>query len=421
MKRVLEKLSAERLSQEKALAEKLGDIGQRGELKELGEIQERIKFLLSELEKINSQKRGKGIVFPLWTGSREKKTNLLITEIFRTLLLSFERQNRLLEHFSRDLQEVAELLAALGEARDREWDALGSNHVGIIFKSLEWRLEQVASECQEARILLERFNFLRAKLDELLLALQELPRPESKPIREVIGILRDWRYASFENRFRGSEEVVRGQLERYASLFPPGGKVIDLGCGRGEMVEILREKGIEAFGIDLNDSMIALCQEKGLPCEKADLIEALFRQPDNSLAGIFSSQVIEHLPRPTLELMLDLGYLKLSSSGVLVLETINPASVFALVQVYYLDPSHERPIHPQTLKFLLSTAGFQEVEIRYAATLDTERLRPLPGTDDKTTLLNQNIDLLNDLLFAPVNYAAIAWKQKPEEKDINQE
>ncbi len=417
MKRVLEKLSAERLSQEKALAAKLADLGQRGELKELDEIQEKVKSLLTRLEEIESQKKGKKGIFPPRPASPENKIFFqLTTELLRTLSAGFERQNKLLQHLGHDLREVAELLSAVGEARDREWDALGSNHVGMIFKSLEWRLEQVASECQEAKILLERFHFLRAKLEELLLALQELPRPEIKPIREVVATLRDWRYASFENRFRGSEEDVRRQLEAYAALFPRGGKVIDLGCGRGEMVEILREKGIEAYGVDLNESMITHCREKGLPCETADLIEALSSRPDNSLEGIFSSQVIEHLPRPVLELMLDLCYLKLSASGVLVLETVNPASVFALVQVYYLDPSHERPIHPQTLKFLLNTAGFEEVEIRYGAALEAERLRPLPGTDDKTTVLNQNIDLLNDLLFAPVNYAAIAWKQKPARK-----
>jgi len=411
MKRVLEKLAAERLAQEEALTQKLAAFKAPREIKALTEARVKIGQLLDQLRQVGpSVKTKKGAFSFLRRTSSAEPYLTLTAELLASFQVWLDYQQQIIEQTRQDTGELIQLLSHLTEARDREWDALGSNHVGIIFKSLEWRVEKLAAECQEAKTLLERFHFLRARLEEVLLALGEKPKFEPAPVKELVAILRDWRYAAFENRFRGPQEEVKKQLESYASLFPAKGKILDLGCGRGEMVELLREKGLEATGVDLNDQMIALCRSKGLPCEKKDLIEALASCADASLAGIFSSQVIEHLAPAVLELMIDLCYLKLAPSGVLILETVNPASVFALVQVYLLDPSHERPIHPQSLRFLLETAGFKQVEIRYAAPLKAERLKEIPGADEKTTILNQNIDALNELLFAPVNYAAIAWK-----------
>ena len=110
----------------------------------------------------------------------------------------------------------------------------------------------------------------------------------------------------------------------------------------------------------------------------------------------------------TLDLDIDLARRKIGRGGVLILETVNPLSVFALVQIFYLDSTHRQPVHPQALKFLLEDAGFEEVEIKFSAPLEAERLRDLPPADDRAALLNENIDRLNALLFAPAQYAAIA-------------
>lgn len=410
MKRVLEKLAAERLAKEEALQSQLDALIKENLQETNFKSLEKLKLLLAQLENLIFERKPKrflGLKSGLFS---ETQTLSLVHELFQQLYSCLELELRLIEKTRFDLQELIRMVNEVSDARDREWDALGNNHVGLIFKSLEWRVEALAAQYEEARALVERANWLRAKLEDTLVAFGEKPRPVLGPVREILGVLRDWRYASFENRFRGPQEKVREQLESYAALFPVGGKVLDLGCGRGEMVEILREKGVNALGIDLNEEMIALCRARGLPCEKGDLIEKLTLCEDNSLDGIFSSQVIEHLAPRVLELMIDLCFLKLTPSGVLVLETINPTSVFALVQVYFLDPSHQRPIHPQSLTFLLETAGFKKIEIRYSAPLTGERLKEIPGFDEKTTVLNQNLDALNELLFAPVNYAAIAWK-----------
>ncbi len=362
MKRTLEKLAAEREDKEKAFSQKLDEI----------------------------------------------KRTLPLLDSQRTLL---RKVSPAVDKLLSQLVELAEIQASLADARDREWDALGSNHVGMIFKSLEWRVDRLAAEHQDVQILMKKFLRLRELLDRLLTALEEKKAPAAADVREVLEPLRDWRYAGFENRFRGRTEDVRKQFEAYLPYLPKSGRVLDLGCGRGEFLDLLRENGIPGAGVDLNSLMVEACRDRGLDCEKGDLLERLAAEPDGSLAGIFSSQVIEHLTQAQLRRLVELGRRKLGSPGVLILETVNPLSVFALVQIFYLDPTHRQPVHPQALKFLLEDAGFEEVEIRYSAALDRERLRDLPAADERTIILNENVDRLNDLLFAPAQYAAIARRK----------
>jgi O-antigen chain-terminating methyltransferase len=308
------------------------------------------------------------------------------------------------------LAETIELLTALIDAKDKEWDALGSHHVGLIFKSLEWRVDRLAAETEDAKILMKRFILLREKLERLLGALEGTKLPAAAEVREFLEPLQDWRYAGFENRFRGYDEEVKAQLRTYVSYFPREGTVLDLGCGRGEFLELLRENGIAAAGVDLNTQMVDICLDKGLACEKGDLLERLAAREDGSLAGIFSSQVIEHLTPAHLQKLVELSRQKLAPGGAIVLETINPVSVFALVQIYNLDLSHQKPVHPQALKFMLEAGGFGDVTILYSSPLRQERLQNLPGEDESSAILNRNIDSLNELLFAPANYAAVAKK-----------
>jgi SAM-dependent methyltransferase len=301
--------------------------------------------------------------------------------------------------------------SALDEARDREYDALGSNHVGMIFKSMEWRVDKIAAAYEDVQILMKKFLLLEKKLDTLLAALEKNETPAAADVRPLLEPLKDWRYAAFENRFRGSEEDIRRQQAEYAALFDKGrGPVFDLGCGRGEFLDLLRDRGFKGAGVDLNGAMIDACMDKGLDGRQGDIIERLSKAPDGSLGGVFSSQVVEHLPPAYLRKLVATAFAKLAPGGKIVLETVNPTSVFALVQIYFLDMSHEKPIHPLALKFLLESAGFTDVEVRYAAPLGAERLGEIPGADERTAALNADIDKLNALLYAPPNYAVIGKK-----------
>ncbi|MBN1224756.1 MAG: class I SAM-dependent methyltransferase [Candidatus Aminicenantes bacterium] len=322
----------------------------------------------------------------------------------------FEENTKITEDISASLIKIIRIHADLTDKKDKEWDALSNNHVAMIFKSLEWRVDQLEAEYKDASILMKRFLDLKEKLNQLIHTLEAKKMPSPAFVSDLIQPLEDWRYTGFENRFRGSEDSIKLQLKKYLAYFPEGSRVLDLGCGRGEFLELLKKKGIEATGIDINEQMIALCREKGLECQKADILEKLAGYSDSSLGGIFSSQVIEHLAPVYLKRMLELAYFKLSPGSPIVLETINPTSVFALVQIYHLDISHKQPIHPQALKFLLESTGFGKVTIHYTEPLEKEMLETLPGADDRTSILNQNIDNLNKLLYAPPNYAAIAFK-----------
>jgi O-antigen chain-terminating methyltransferase len=307
--------------------------------------------------------------------------------------------------------ELLDLQVRLMDAKDREWDALGSNHVGMIFKSMEWRVDKLAALHEDVSALMKTFILIRDKLDRLLAALESKALPTAAQIREVLTPLEETRYTGFEIRYRGDEDKIRAQQARYLPYFEPGGRVLDLGCGRGEFLALLAEKGVEAYGIEGNGQTAAVCRDKGLRCVEGDILGKMAEVGEGSLSGIFSSQVVEHLPPPYLERMLGLSYAKLKPGGTIVLETVNPTSVFALVHVYFLDLTHHKPLHPQALRYLVESAGFREIEVLLSEPIEAERLQTLPGADEKTSILNRNIDRINGLLYAPAHYAVIGRKR----------
>ena len=139
--------------------------------------------------------------------------------------------------------------------------------------------------------------------------------------------------------------------------------------------------GISARGIDLNDEMAAVCRERGLEATAGDALSYLLAQPDASLGGLFAAQVVEHLEPDYLMRFLDAAYHKLRPGSKIVLETINPACWYAFFSSYIRDITHVRPLHPDTLKYLVGASGFQKVAVRYSAPYPNEdKLQPLPAT-----------------------------------------
>jgi SAM-dependent methyltransferase len=222
------------------------------------------------------------------------------------------------------------------------------------------------------------------------------------------------KYVGFEDQFRGSTEDIRHRIEEYLPVFQGASDVLDIGCGRGEFLALLREHGVSARGIDLNPTMVEVCRSQGLAAEAIDGLAYLRAQPDGSLGGLFAAQVVEHLEPRYLTQLLDLAFDKLRPGSPIVLETINPACWFAFFESYIRDITHVRPLHPDTLKYLLIASGFQQVEIRYRAPYpDSDKLQPIPtAAADRTVAdwaetLNSNAEKLNRLLFTYLDYAAI--------------
>lgn len=401
MRRTIEKLSQQAKEKQETLAKELEGIKKKSQELSSSDHVTRLQHLLSHLNELAATQDTP-------TGDFRHQVSHTFTELQKILDKTISQTQGLFL----SLISAIESGIALMDDKDREWDALGSNHVGMIFKSMEWRVDNLAAVYEDVNLLMKKFLNLKEQLGRLLGVLEEKKLPAQKQVQEILGPLEDWHYTAFENRHRGYEDDVKKQQIQYIPYFQNNGKILDLGCGRGEFLELCREKGLDAMGIDLNEQMVEICREKGLDCRRGDILETLAEWPDNDLGGIFSSQVIEHLPPALLKKLVDLAFFKLAPGGHLVLETINPVSVFALVQIYFLDLTHQKPVHPQTLKFLLEGSGFDDVEIKYSAHLEKEQLQTLPGADERDSILNRNIDNLNELLYAPLNYAAIGVRKK---------
>jgi len=208
-------------------------------------------------------------------------------------------------------------------------------------------------------------------------------------------------YFAFEARMRGSSAEVRGRQRVYVEDFRDCAPVLDLGCGRGEFLSLLREAGIGARGVDADSDMVAYARGEGLEVEQADALAYLEGLADGSLGGVFCAQLVEHLPPPALLRLLELAAAKLRPGGLLVAETINPLSPLAL-RSYFADLTHAQPLVPETLALLARQAGFRRVETRFLNE-PPEKLA-VPGDP----LMAENTRRLNELLFCPLDYAILA-------------
>jgi SAM-dependent methyltransferase len=231
-------------------------------------------------------------------------------------------------------------------------------------------------------------------------------------------------YRGFEDRFRGSIDEIREKQRVFVPLFSGASDILDIGCGRGEFLSLLKEHRISGRGIDTNAEMIAGARERGLNVVQADALEYLKSLPDGSLGGAIASQVIEHLQPPYLLALLPVILKKLRPHAPLVLETINPACWLAFFSSYLRDYTHVWPVHPETLKYLLEAIGFARVEIKYTEQApDAVRMRAvdpasLTGLDAATSkaltaladAYNANASILNSLLFTYMDYVAIAHR-----------
>jgi SAM-dependent methyltransferase len=221
-----------------------------------------------------------------------------------------------------------------------------------------------------------------------------------------------WKYVGFEDRFRGSREEIRSRLEAYLPIFASATDVLDIGCGRGEFLNLLRERGIGGRGLDLNHEMVEVCRAQGLEAAEGDALGYLRSLPDQSLGGLFAAQVAEHLEPDYLLELLEEAFVKLRPGAAIVLETINPACWFAFFSSYIRDITHVRPLHPDTLSYLLTAHGFQEVTVRYSAPYpERDKLVRVTGEGVVEDAINANADKLNALLFTDMDYAAIGRRR----------
>lgn len=209
-------------------------------------------------------------------------------------------------------------------------------------------------------------------------------------------------YIRFEERFRGSESEITDRLSVYLTRLKDASEtglpILDIGSGRGELLQLLQKENLQAIGIDNSPQMIRHAREKGLDVVCADALEFLDKKETDSFGAITAIHLLEHLPFPTLFGLVKQCLRCVSPGGSVIIETPNPENVTVGAASFYNDPTHIRPLPPALIQFLFEYLGFTDVEILY--------FRPTKTISDKTT---QDPEIARRM-FGPTDYAVIGKK-----------
>lgn len=284
---------------------------------------------------------------------------------------------------------------------------------------LQWTTERLLATAQGARAVTATVHAVEAKVATLS-GSQQAREEQAIDQREQLRIIlerlgaasatgAEIDYVAFEERFRGSSDELAKTQQEYLRYLPPAddqGIVVDVGCGRGEMVEVLADAGHEAVGIDLDAGMVAVAAGKGLTVEEAGALGWLEGRPDGTLKGVFSAQVVEHLFTSELQRFIALAHQKLRRDGVLIIETINPRSLHTLSNHFFADTSHIRPVHPETLRFLCQAAGFSKVDLVLRS---RHPMADVPA-DVPAGPLRDAVAALLETVYGDQDYAIVATK-----------
>jgi 2-polyprenyl-3-methyl-5-hydroxy-6-metoxy-1,4-benzoquinol methylase len=311
----------------------------------------------------------------------------------------------------------SQLHRAIGKGVGRQID-------GVIDQTRDYavRVNRAVTLMAEAtRLLSDAYDSqVLQQLDDLQVRLAEAHRTLNAQVAKVDeigarmpGIAVDAWYSpdAFTAHFRGVTDDMAGRYADLAELFVGCDPVLDIGFGRGEFLELLRDLGVEASGIEYEQVLVDLARERGLRAETGKAVEYLSGIDDDSLGGVVMIQVIEHLsPQHVLDVVKLLGE-KVRRGGRVVVETVNPTSLYTYAHAFWVDPDHVRPVHPTFLGFLFAEAGFASVErVDRSPVPSDETLELLPGDDETAKRVNANFERINALLFGAQDYAIVATR-----------
>jgi O-antigen chain-terminating methyltransferase len=379
----------------------------RGTQTRVDELEIKMNTVISDLEH-HSKTLTRHEAFAL-TGERlSTRIELAQEQAFARITQSTGATQRQMSDLATDLASIARRLDDANlEERLVEEQRIGAHRFDAqrveLQNLVESRLVAFSRDVAELR---QRLGSIDVLLDGVR---STLPEPDAASLRPDSRM--DTIYGALETTFRGSSALVKERLSSYAEDFsdlPPGKQVLDIGCGRGELLEMLKDAGIPAYGLEISTTYAPEWEASGVDVVVADALTHLRGVPERSLAAITAIQVVEHLDVEALLEFLDVAMRALAPGGLLLLETPNPANLTVGANSFYLDPSHQKPLPAELLSFLVRSRGFSDVEIRY---FEREELALLPELDSKSEWAADFAaieDVLRQYLFGPQDYAVVA-------------
>lgn len=260
---------------------------------------------------------------------------------------------------------------------------------------------------------LQQLDDLQIRLSEQAREVNRLEYQAAETRERIPGCAVDTWYGhdQFTAFFRGGSDDLRSRYTELAKEFIGCDPVVDLGFGRGEFMELLTELGVEVRGVEPDAQLVSSARGRGLEVEQGVAVEYLRGLEPGSLGGIVMIQVIEHLSPQHVIDFVALAAEKLRPGGKVVIETVNPASLYTYARAFWVDPDHVRPVHPGFMEFLFREAEFARIAIEYRSPVaENESLVNLPGDDPQTRLVNENFERIGALLFGAQDYAVIATR-----------
>lgn len=343
---------------------------------------------------------------------------------------ALEAEPRAREHLVQRLE--AERAARAGVEQALSTEIRTREHLVECLEAETAAREQLSSHLAEERGAREALSFSMAeKSRQADIAIQQLRAENSHQHARISILLEDVRkkaavvsdepqpvklsdqdkhtldglYMALEDRFRGSRAEIQERLRFYLPLLAKhqiGAQrmpILDLGCGRGEWLEVLSEANLDAYGVDTNRIFIAQCSDRGLRVIEEDALQHLRSLPDSRLGAVTGFHIIEHLPLDVLIKLIDETVRVLKPGGLAIFETPNPQNVLVGSHNFYIDPTHRHPIPSLTAQFLLEARGLCDVEILHLHPYAESHHIPHSGSEVARRF--------NEYFYGPQDYAVV--------------